>query len=125
MAITTNKAEVILEIYHTFILNLFQDDAKRMFSKSFQRCRIKLGMNFCIFETAANINNKIPDKNSFPYCMIHFGKPMPESLAAIIAGVVLGFLSIKNNSIVLGFLIHCSVGMAMDMASLWNKGFLQ
>ena len=25
-----------------------------------------------------------------PYCMIHFGKPMPETLGAIIAGTVLG-----------------------------------
>lgn len=59
---------------------------------------------------------------TIPYCMIHFGKPLPETLAAIIAGLVLGSLSMKSRSIWLGFLIHCSVGIAMDIASIWQKG---
>ena len=58
-----------------------------------------------------------------PYCMIHFGKPLQETLAAIIAGVVLGCLSLKSRSILLGCMIHMSVGLAMDFASLWQKGF--
>ncbi len=60
---------------------------------------------------------------TIPYCMIHFGKPMPETIAAIIAGIVLGCLSLKSNSILLGFLIHVSVGLGMDLASMWHKGF--
>jgi hypothetical protein len=58
-----------------------------------------------------------------PYCMIHFGKPMPETIAAIIAGIVLGFLSFRNNSIFLGFCLHISVALGMDMAALWREGF--
>lgn len=53
-----------------------------------------------------------------PYCMIHFGKPFPETLAAIIAGVFLGTLSMKTRSIWSGFLIHVSVAISMDLASL-------
>ncbi len=53
-----------------------------------------------------------------PYCMIHFGKPFPETLAAIIAGLVLGTLSMKTRSIWSGFLIHVSVAVSMDMAAL-------
>ena len=30
---------------------------------------------------------------TIPYCMIHFGKPLPETIAAIAAGIVLGTLS--------------------------------
>lgn len=60
---------------------------------------------------------------TIPYCMIHFGKPMQETLAAIVAGVVLGVLSLKSNSVFLGCLIHISVGIGMDFASLWQKGF--
>jgi membrane protease YdiL (CAAX protease family) len=60
---------------------------------------------------------------TIPYCMIHFGKPLQETLAAIVAGVVLGCLSLKSNSIFLGCLIHVSVGFGMDFASLWQKGF--
>ncbi|MBN8611595.1 MAG: CPBP family intramembrane metalloprotease [Deltaproteobacteria bacterium] len=53
-----------------------------------------------------------------PYCMIHFGKPLLETLAAIFAGLVLGTLSMKTRSIWSGFLIHVSVAISMDMAAL-------
>lgn len=56
-----------------------------------------------------------------PYCMIHFGKPLPETIAAIIAGLVLGMLSLKTRSILLGVAIHYSVGLMMDLAALWHK----
>ncbi|MFT4704261.1 MAG: hypothetical protein ACI81R_001957 [Bradymonadia bacterium] len=59
-----------------------------------------------------------------PYCMIHFGKPLPETLGAIIAGVVLGALSLKTRSIWLGVAIHVSVAVSMDLASLWRAGLL-
>lgn len=60
--------------------------------------------------------------SSIPYCMIHYGKPMPETLGAIIAGVVLGTLSLRTMSIWSGFLIHISVAYSMDILSLWQKG---
>jgi len=53
-----------------------------------------------------------------PYCMIHFGKPFLETMAAIVAGIVLGTLSMKTRSIWSGFLIHVSVAISMDMAAL-------
>jgi membrane protease YdiL (CAAX protease family) len=53
-----------------------------------------------------------------PYCMIHFGKPWPEVLAAIVAGIVLGTLSLKTRSVWNGFLIHVSVALSMDFAAL-------
>lgn len=53
-----------------------------------------------------------------PYCMIHFGKPGIEAAAAIIAGIVLGTLSMKTRSIWSGFLIHVSVAISMDTAAL-------
>jgi len=58
-----------------------------------------------------------------PYCMIHFGKPMTETIAAIIAGIALGILSLKSKSIVPGILIHYSVAIAMDFAALYQKGY--
>jgi hypothetical protein len=53
-----------------------------------------------------------------PYCMIHFGKPFPETLAAILAGIVLGTLALRTRSIWSGFLIHVSVALSMDIAAL-------
>lgn len=61
---------------------------------------------------------------TIPYCMIHYGKPLPETLAAIIAGVVLGTLSLKSRSIWLGVAIHYSVAITMDLCSLYQKGLL-
>lgn len=54
-----------------------------------------------------------------PYCMIHFGKPLPETLAAIAAGLILGTLSLKSRSIWLGIAIHYSVALTMDLAALY------
>jgi len=57
-----------------------------------------------------------------PYCMIHFGKPMPETFAAIAAGVILGFMSLKTRSIWMGAALHISVALTMDLCSLWRAG---
>lgn len=57
-----------------------------------------------------------------PYCMIHFGKPISETLGAIIAGCILGFLSLNTGSILLGILVHVTVAVAMDFCALWRNG---
>lgn len=59
-----------------------------------------------------------------PYCMIHFGKPMPETFSAIAAGIFLGWLSYKNGSIWLGLILHCIVAFSMDILALYNKSLL-
>lgn len=58
---------------------------------------------------------------TIPYCMIHFGKPFPETIAAILAGLILGWLSYKSKSIWLGVLVHCTVALTMDWAALLRK----
>ena len=57
-----------------------------------------------------------------PYCMIHFGKPLPETIGAIIAGLVLGTISLFTRSIWLGVAIHVSVAVSMDLLSLAIQG---
>lgn len=59
-----------------------------------------------------------------PYCMIHWGKPMPETFAAIFAGIFLGFLSYRNGNIWMGLVLHCFVALSMDVMALFNKGML-
>ena len=53
-----------------------------------------------------------------PYCMIHFGKPMPETIGAIGAGLILGTLAMRTRSIWGGVLIHIGVAMTMDVLAL-------
>lgn len=59
-----------------------------------------------------------------PYCMIHFGKPFPETIGAIFAGLILGMLSLRTKSIWLGVWIHVSVAWTMDFLALWHKDLL-
>jgi hypothetical protein len=60
---------------------------------------------------------------TIPYCMIHFGKPYAETMAAIPAGIILGALSLKSRSVILGVLIHYSVAISMDIFALWREGY--
>ncbi len=53
-----------------------------------------------------------------PYCMIHFGKPMPETLGAIFAGVILGTLAMRTKSIWGGVMIHICVATMMDLLAV-------
>jgi membrane protease YdiL (CAAX protease family) len=57
-----------------------------------------------------------------PYNMLHYGKPMPEALAAIVGGIVLGTLSLKTKSIWLGVALHVSIAFTMDICALWHAG---
>lgn len=53
-----------------------------------------------------------------PYCMIHYGKPLPETLGAIGAGLILGTLAMRTRSIWGGVLIHVGVAISMDVLAL-------
>lgn len=56
-----------------------------------------------------------------PYTMIHFGKPAPETLAAIVAGFVLGYLAIKARSFVWGWMLHWGVALTMDILVIGHE----
>ncbi|MFN0253000.1 MAG: lysostaphin resistance A-like protein [Kofleriaceae bacterium] len=53
-----------------------------------------------------------------PYCMIHYGKPMPETIGAIGAGLILGTLAMRTRSIWGGVMIHIGVAITMDVLAL-------
>ncbi len=56
-----------------------------------------------------------------PYCMVHFGKPLPETLGSIVAGLALGFMSLKTKSIWPGVAVHVAVAWTMDAAALYQQ----
>ena len=58
-----------------------------------------------------------------PYCMIHFGKPMPETIGAIVAGIFLGKMALRSGSILPGIALHYTVAISMDLLSLWQQGY--
>lgn len=59
-----------------------------------------------------------------PYMMIHFGKPLPECVGSIIAGFVLGTMSLKSGAIWWGAILHVVVAVTMDLLSLYHQGLL-
>ncbi|HET9955490.1 MAG TPA: type II CAAX endopeptidase family protein [Polyangiaceae bacterium] len=61
---------------------------------------------------------------ALPYCMIHYGKPYLEANGAIVAGVVLGSLSMRTRSIYAGFLVHVTVALSMDILALSHRNAL-
>jgi membrane protease YdiL (CAAX protease family) len=53
-----------------------------------------------------------------PYCMIHYHKPLPEALGAIVAGAVLGWMALRTRSIWAGWMVHVAIAISMDLLSL-------
>lgn len=54
------------------------------------------------------------------YCVLHFGKPLTESLSSIVGGYALGILALHNRNIWGGVIIHVGVAWLMELF-----GFLQ
>ena len=50
-----------------------------------------------------------------PYCLIHLGKPVPEAVGSIFAGLILGYFAWKSYSIWGGLLLHGGVALFMDL----------
>ena len=58
--------------------------------------------------------------STLPFVLMHVGKPEPEMLGSIAAGLLLGWLALKSRSIWPGVFIHSMVATTMDFfASSW------
>ncbi len=53
-----------------------------------------------------------------PYSMIHFDKPMPEAVAAVVGGTILGWLALRTKSIWGGVLLHIAIALSMDILAM-------
>ena len=57
-----------------------------------------------------------------PYTMAHFGKPMIETMGAMVTGMVLGSLALRHKSFWLGVAAHWGVALTMDLSAIWRRG---
>jgi membrane protease YdiL (CAAX protease family) len=55
---------------------------------------------------------------TIPFAVMHAGKPAPEALGSIIAGVVLGIIALRNRSFIPGAILHWSVAATLDIFAL-------
>jgi len=60
---------------------------------------------------------------SIPYTMIHLVKPTPEAVASFFGGAFLCWLAIKYKSISIGFYLHITLAVSMDIFVLYHKGW--
>ncbi|HEY4643920.1 MAG TPA: CPBP family intramembrane glutamic endopeptidase, partial [Bacteroidota bacterium] len=52
---------------------------------------------------------------TIPSCLWHIGTPAGEIFGSIIAGVFFGWLALRTRSILYGFILHWSFGIALDV----------
>ena len=79
---------------------------------------------FMVFGLAPRLGLLAVPIMTVPYTMIHFAKPMPEATAAIVAGLVLGWLALRTRSFVPGVFLHVAVALTMDVLVLARTGGL-
>ena len=53
-----------------------------------------------------------------PYVAIHLTKPFAEAVGSIVAGTVLGALSLRTGSIWFGAFLHFAVALTIDLLVL-------
>lgn len=70
---------------------------------------------FILFGLYPRLGNHAIAVMMVPYVMVHFGKPVPETFSAIVAGFVLGYLALKSRSFVWGWMLHWGVALTLDV----------
>ena len=61
---------------------------------------------------------------TIPFAIMHFGKPQAENLAAVGAGVILGYLALPTRSFWYGWLLHAAIAVTNDLLAVYHKGWL-
>jgi len=59
---------------------------------------------------------------TIPYVMIHFNKPIAETIGALIAGVVLSYLALRSKTVVPGIILHVAIAITMDVLAIAATG---
>lgn len=59
--------------------------------------------------------------SAIPYVMIHFNKPIAETLGALLAGTLLGILAVRSRSVLPGVALHWAVAITMDLLAISQR----
>lgn len=58
---------------------------------------------------------------AFSYCLLHLGKPMPETVSSLLGGLILGYLALRLRSILAGVVAHLTIAWGMDASVLSRR----
>jgi len=53
-----------------------------------------------------------------PFALLHSGKPLPEALGSVVAGLVLGLVALRGGSFLPALILHYAVALTMDVLAL-------
>lgn len=56
-----------------------------------------------------------------PFALMHSGKPLPEAIGSIIAGIALGLFALRTRSFWYCWLLHALVALTMDLAAIERR----
>lgn len=54
------------------------------------------------------------------YCVLHFGKPMGESVSSIFGAYILGVIALKSKNIWGGVFVHAGIAVLMDVVAFYS-----
>jgi membrane protease YdiL (CAAX protease family) len=55
---------------------------------------------------------------TIPFAVMHVGKPGPEAIGSIVAGIALGIIALRNRSFIPGAILHWAVAVTLDLFAL-------
>lgn len=59
--------------------------------------------------------------SNIPFVLLHAGKPFPEGLGSLIAGIALGALAIRSRSFWYCWLLHAAIAVSMDLLAIQRR----
>ena len=75
-----------------------------------------------------SLKRKFGDASFFvsmvPYCMLHFGKPMAETVFAVVGGIIFCWIAARTKSIWGAVVLHVCLALAMDFFAILRTGYL-
>src|SRR6185436_6071093 len=59
--------------------------------------------------------------SNIPFVLLHAGKPFPEGLGSVIAGIALGLFALRTRSFWYCWLIHALIAVSMDGLAIQRR----
>ncbi|HID57165.1 TPA: CPBP family intramembrane metalloprotease [Candidatus Poribacteria bacterium] len=59
---------------------------------------------------------------TIPFVLMHVGKPLPEALGSVFAGVILGVLALETRTFIFGALLHWMIAASLDLMVIGKGG---
>jgi membrane protease YdiL (CAAX protease family) len=75
---------------------------------------------FFIFALVKYLGKDVILPMAVAYCVLHFGKPLGETISSFFGGYLLGVIALKTNNIYGGILVHIGIALLMELFAFWQ-----